>query len=699
MRSISPSSRRLLTFSGRTALAATLALLCAILLGLHEPHWAAWTVVSVGNAARGDGLLKSFYRAIGTAVGAPAGVLLVFAAHGSEPWLIGLLAAWLAVCVYAGVASRNYRAYATVLAGYSAVIVAMSVSGDSGQLFEMGADRCLAILIGIASALLVLLLSRDAQSGHANRRLRVAIAAACDWCADRLAGLPRAKAGDGSGPQRLRGQLNDILALDGAVHSAAAESPALWTRARPLHGVVSALVELLVVSRGVERIFVDKAPGTDPIDGAINMAVADVGKLLTSISSALRGALPGEGDKLPDLRAQALALHSTLASIRAANVLERRRIDLLSALLHAVEATLRTYAALATGQRENDPPGYPAPVYAVDQRYAVAAALRAGSVLLLAGAIWIATGWENGRLCAAFTAITIALFAVRPDPRHAGIHFLASGAVGASVAFLFYVTIARHLSSHTLGIVLMEGIIVFLAIVIASGLSNRFWASGFCMAFFAMSDPAAIAHSSVAAVSGHVLGVVSGCALAVLAFHLVPSRRLENRWRKQSLKQMVGAIRTLIPSRVGPYGAPTHHAWQTRSIDTLMRIALPAASEAEVSECMSWIEVGVELLRIQDTLRADGELLSPAAKKTTDALLADLRDREPQTWYPRLIAADAELQDETLLADQTVLSIRARVLELASLLKSITAARHDTDRAAQQPSERSKAMKEAGWAT
>src|ERR1700755_2952895 len=52
-------SRSLLTYSGRIALAATLGLIVSILIGLHEPHWAAWTVVSVRNAVRGGRLLQA----------------------------------------------------------------------------------------------------------------------------------------------------------------------------------------------------------------------------------------------------------------------------------------------------------------------------------------------------------------------------------------------------------------------------------------------------------------------------------------------------------------------------------------------------------------------------------------------------------------------------------------------------------------
>ncbi|HEY4353542.1 MAG TPA: FUSC family protein, partial [Paraburkholderia sp.] len=488
-------SRSLLTYSGRTALAATLGLIVSILIGLHEPHWAAWTVVSVGNAVRGDGLLKSLYRAIGTAIGAPVGVLLIFVTHGNEPLLVGALAVWLAACVYVGISMRNYRAYAAVLAGYSAAIIAMSLIGESGKLLEIGADRCIGIFIGIVCALLVVLLSRDAQSGRANRRIRHAIAIACAWCADRLAGLPRARAADGVSPQRLRGQLIDILALDGAVHSAAAESPALWKRSSRLHGVVSALVDLLVVSRGVERNIEQRSTANKEISGEIDGAVAQASELLASVSGALRIDGPDDFDMLEHLRREAQALRARLASVRAANVRERRRLDLLTALLHAVEAALRTYAALAGAREDDDTERYPAPAYAIDRSYALAAALRAGGALLLAGAIWIATGWHGGPLLVAFTAVAIALFAIRPNPLDTTLDFLASGAVGAGTAVLFYAMVTPHIS-HAIGVALAEGAIVFLAVALASALSNAFWASGFCMVFLAITDPTALADSS-----------------------------------------------------------------------------------------------------------------------------------------------------------------------------------------------------------
>ncbi|OUL77796.1 FUSC family protein [Paraburkholderia hospita] len=668
MRSKWVPSPRLLMFAGRIAFAAMLGLLCSILLGLHEPHWAAWTVVSVGLPARGDGLLKSLNRAVGTAVGAPVGVLLVVAAHDSEPLLVGLLAIWLAVCVYAGLSRRNYRAYATVLAGYSAVIVAMSLTGETTQLFELGRDRCIGIFIGLACALLVLLLSRDVQIGAANRHIRRAIAVAFAWSADRLAGLPRAQAVDGNGPQRMRHQFKDILALDSAVHSAVAESPALWARARGFRGIVSVLLDVLVVSRSIERHFEEGAARNGSVINEIDTALVEASALLTAIARTLRDDPNDEIETLSAFRLQAQALRNRLVDIRTGNVIDRRRVDLVVALLGAAEAALNIYAALAGERSDGGTEDYPTPVYAFDGRYAIVGALRAGAALLLAGAIWINTGWHGGTLFVSFTAIAIALFAIRPDPRQTGVHFLASGTVGAAAAFLFYMTIAPHVP-HAMGAALIEVSIVFLAIVISSLLSNTFWASGFCLVFLVVSDPEFIVHTMTTVVSDHALGVLAGSALAALAFHVVPSRGLEHRWRRRHIKRIAGSTRMLIASPVAQQTSHTHHAWQSRSIDSLVRLALPAASTNEVDESMAWIEIGVELLKLQDASRTGVEWLTSGTKKTLAELLMDLRTLDPRSWHARFIAAEHALRREETSGNQMELRARANLLEISSLLK------------------------------
>jgi uncharacterized membrane protein YccC len=180
-------------------------------------------------------------------------------------------------------------------------------------------------------------------------------------------------------------------------------------------------------------------------------------------------------------------------------------------------------------------------------------------------------------------------------------------------------------------------------------------------------------------VSDHALGVLAGCALAALAFHLVPSRALEHRWRKQRLKHIADSIRTLIASPVARQITNAHHAWQSRSIDTLVRLALPAASGKEVDECMAWIEIGVELLKLQSVSRADAELLPSGAKQVIDELLTALRTLEPRAWHARLIAAEAALVCKEPGGNQTVLGVRAIVRELASLTKHTTTAKDCTD--------------------
>jgi hypothetical protein len=83
---------------------------------------------------------------------------------------------------------------------------------------------------------------------------------------------------------------------------------------------------------------------------------------------------------------------------------------------------------------------------------------------------------------------------------------------------------------------------------------------------------------------------------------------------------------------------------QSRSIDALLRIALPAASAQQVHGCMAWIEIGAGLLELQNASRTPGN----------SSLMHDTRG---------------------LLRQMLNLTARsARIAEIASLLKHVAAA-------------------------
>src|ERR1700759_5195182 len=109
-------------FSVKTFAAAMIALYIGLALELPRPYWAMDTVYIVSNPFVGATRSKALYRALGTALGASAAVLLV-PPFVESPYLFSVIVAlWTGTLLYLAVSDRTARSYVFMLAGYTAPI-------------------------------------------------------------------------------------------------------------------------------------------------------------------------------------------------------------------------------------------------------------------------------------------------------------------------------------------------------------------------------------------------------------------------------------------------------------------------------------------------------------------------------------------------------------------------------------------------
>ncbi|MCM2394581.1 FUSC family protein [Rhizobium sp. S95] len=142
-----------LTYSAWVALTAFLAMVVAWSLGLNHPQWAAITVFVTIQPSRGQIIEKNVYRFVGTLSGSVVGLLLLTIANGNSAIISAGLAIWSAACLFVGTLQRSYRSYGTVLAGYSAIIVAMNNVGPPDMVKWVAMDRVAAIMVGIVAGI------------------------------------------------------------------------------------------------------------------------------------------------------------------------------------------------------------------------------------------------------------------------------------------------------------------------------------------------------------------------------------------------------------------------------------------------------------------------------------------------------------------------------------------------------------------
>lgn len=142
-----------LVHSTWVALTAFAAMLVAWTAGLDHPQWAAITVFVTIQPSRGQTIEKNLYRFVGTLAGSAVGLLLLTIANGNSAVISLGLALWSAACLFIGTLQRSYRSYGTVLAGYSAIIVAMNNVGPPEMVKWVALDRVAAIMVGVVAGI------------------------------------------------------------------------------------------------------------------------------------------------------------------------------------------------------------------------------------------------------------------------------------------------------------------------------------------------------------------------------------------------------------------------------------------------------------------------------------------------------------------------------------------------------------------
>lgn len=135
--------------------AALLALLISLLADLDSPRTAMFAVYLVMQAQSGLVFQKSYYRLLGTVVGAVVSVILI-SAFAQAPELFFLaFALWVAVCTAGSFVFRNFQSYGFVLSGYTVCFVALPAITSPTGVFGVAATRVIEMFVGVFCAAVV----------------------------------------------------------------------------------------------------------------------------------------------------------------------------------------------------------------------------------------------------------------------------------------------------------------------------------------------------------------------------------------------------------------------------------------------------------------------------------------------------------------------------------------------------------------
>ncbi len=502
-----------LAYGLRTAAGAAIAISLAWAVGLEHPQWAGMTVWAGSQPVREHLVEKSGFRALGTIVGATFGILLtIAAAHaGGHVLLVAGIALWLGLCAAGANLLRGFASYGAVLAGFTAVMVALLDSGQPSHVLALGLDRTATVLLGVAVALgLGLAFTPRAAEAEIPRRLRLASATILGAVAARLRGTPA---------PTLTATLVDLAAMDEEVDAEAAGSLAARREARHRRETLMAQVAAI--------LWVRAAPAApDPARAAALEAAA---------------ALYAAHAPAPDRR-QALAR----AAYGADPGLRRVLVELGAALPR---------------RGEGAPPEKTPEPLALHRDWATAreAAVRAALTMLAIGGVWIASGWSAWPMVMLGTAIMTTVFSTFDSP-FAILPKVALGqAAGALAALACRWLLWPHLDTEPGLMLAMLPFMVLGGVAIAVP-QLQVAAFDYSMVFLLLLQPRLPLTGSFEHTLLVATAVAAGPVVAWVAFRFV-HRPSADRRRAALLAAMVGDVEAMAAR---PGAAARAAAWQAR---------------------------------------------------------------------------------------------------------------------------------------
>ena len=623
-----------------------LALLLAFWLELDDPFWAGTSAAIVCQPQLGASLRKGWFRMIGTVVGATMIVVLTAFFPQDRVAYLGLLALWCSICAFGATVLRNFASYAAALAGYTAAIVGVSTLGATGgaspDVFMLAITRTTEICLGIVSAGIVL---AETDLGGAQRRLAASLADLASQITLRFSRM-LALAGPGSPDTQIerREFIRRVIALDPMIDQALGESSHLRYRSPTFQTAVLGLFRALDGWRGVATHLKRASDDMDRhnVEAILRIIPPELRLAQEPDSpahwmddpSALRGACAEAVRRL-------LAQPVETPSLR---LFVDETVKVLSGMLHVLDALALLLDA--PGQALPGHCGFRPSV--PDWLPALVNAARAFVTISAVALFWVGTAWPSGALAMEFVAIVLLLLSPLGELAYlAAIGGLAAclGSVICAAVMKFAVLPAFETFPAFCG-----AIGLFLVPVGFATAKSRQPALLAMLGFnfVALLAPTNLMSYDTAQFYNTALGILAGCAVAPLAFCLLPPLSPALRARRL-LALMLSDLRRLAAAPL----PPALEDWEGRMVGLL--VALPDQAEPlQRGQLLAAFSVGTEIIQ----LRQVGSGLGPAAE--LDTALEALAQGNSAIAVAQLGELDRRLAGNAHAQPEAAILLRAR---------------------------------------
>ncbi|WP_077049034.1 FUSC family protein [Pseudomonas sp. KK4] len=648
-------SRGVLLFALRTITAGLLTLYLAFLFDLDQPKWSIMAVVIVSQPLAGMALARSFGQVIGTTAGAAvAVVIMAIFPQAPVPFLI-TLSLWLALCTAGGTLLRYTSSGAFVLSGYTAVVVGLLSVPDQDGTFLLAVTRVTETLLAVACVCVVSLLTARPEAvakDYFNRIDQV-----IKLLATHASAVIRTEESATDFHQRLMQLLGQISALEGVRRHLYYDAPRLRSADELVQLLANQLLLLtarLTALRHQRELLLERWQGNLPEEIqhllteelAFLDTLAQQGRALSSEQRHQFAALQQRFDALA-YRAEQLTepLKPTLRSLSWSLRWEQAR------MLQQLETILELADAIQSGRKASSLYRVKANPLHLDFTLAAMNAIRAYCALMVAGLIWIETGWDGARGGMIVTGILCSLMATFPRPLMAAQSF----ARGLGLALVVSSVLAFALVPMISDFELLALVLAPLLYAVAVGLSTPATTGtgiGLGLITLLMLGPLNTGLGQNSATQwfefagSYVFAATLALSVYALIFPFRPALRMRRLFQENC--EQVYALQKIPPTDQNQF------AFESRMVDRLtMMLGLMPAIQDQASRDLLQVSLGCLALGIAlNQLRQQAQnnvLLSPQ----TQTRLADtVRDTGRLVAGRPGIAVNAVLDSLHALGDE-----------------------------------------------
>jgi uncharacterized membrane protein YccC len=374
-------------FAAKTTASGLVALLVAFTFNLDQPQWALLTVFIVAQPQSGLVLAKSFYRLIGTLIGAAVALLLVSLFAQERVLFLGALALWVGLCTFGSQYARSFIAYGFVLSGYTVAIVGIPGALDAGNAFYVATARVTEISLGIiVTATISHIVLPD--------RLAVSLWKAVADTRVRLAEYAAAVIDDGDIRSLRAKVISQAIASENMRSSAVFEDREVRARSNLLRVLNAALINVIAVAQPIgTRLDIVQRNG-DRGEAAIDDARAEATAAITAWRSGT---------------IRAAGLHTALLKAGA-----RPPLSGLRAFFAAFAAYAEAYDDCFAADPKQPPDGISFG-RSNDVLGALWTGIRAAVAVLVVSSFWILSAWPHGSTAVILAAVATARLATMGD--------------------------------------------------------------------------------------------------------------------------------------------------------------------------------------------------------------------------------------------------------------------------------------------